>query len=179
MNMLLIIMSIIAMLTIVGISAYGLLHLYGQRRGANDPTMEVPAVRPRPIINTEYGPVTPLSFEYETRTSGNATVKDGTGRFRTLSNVNAEELHEKNVLHNVFGTGPAEYNYTPSDHAQREHARYAARAGGVVDTMNFKHKFDMAQTDAVVEHENTDLELEKSIERAQALIRANPTVVKK
>lgn len=180
MNMLLIIMSITATLCIVGLAAYFGWILYQKRRGADDPGMDVSYLRPPPIINTfEYGPVVPEHFEFETNTSGHATVHDTNGRLRTLSPVLAEELHVRNMLQVVFGSGPAEFDWIPKAHAEREQRRYAERAGALIDAVNYKHKFDMAQTDAIVEKENSTLELDKTVERLQAINKANPAVGKK
>jgi hypothetical protein len=175
MNMLLVIASIIAMLSIVGVALYFLHSLYQRRKGANDASIDTPTFWQSPVINTpNFGPVTPVHFEWETNTSGHATVQDANGRLRTLSPVHEEELHVKNILPGIFGASRLEIDWLPKDYALREQERYASHAGMVFDAVHHKHKFDMAQTEAVTAANNIDLELEKKLEAAQLLLRANP-----
>ena len=97
---------------------------------------------------------------------------------RTLSPMNEEELHIHNMLPGIFGASRIEVDWLPSDHARREQERYAQQAGAVADTIHYKHKFDMAQTDAVMQKENTALEVEKVFEQAQVVFKGNPAVKK-
>ena len=180
MNLVITVMQVIATLFVLAVGGWGVYYVIRSRKAPDDTSIDVSGWRPAPIIDTiEYGDVVPEHFEWETNTSGHATVRDMNGRLRTISPMDLQELTVVNMFQTVFGPGPAVIRYRSKDHAQQEQARYAAQAGGNADTMHYKNKFDMAQTDFIVERENANLQLEKDVERAQALIRANPALVKK
>lgn len=180
MNTTLQVMTITLFLFALGIGAYLVFLLYGRHKGVNDTTIETPTFWQSPIIETpNYGPVTPVSFEWETSSSGHATVRDANGVLRMISPMSEEELHVKNMLPGLFGATRLEVVHTPRDHAARERHRQVAQAGSVADALHYKDKWDMAQTEAITERENTDLALQKTVEHIQTIQRANPAVTKK